>query len=109
MNYKFKKLYYKCRKVLFRNDETISYEEAVELYDKGQAIIIDVRTPEEFSQSHVQGAINIPVNEIVERIKDVEKNKNKVIIVYCKTGKRSKIAKKLLEEEGYNNIYILYI
>jgi len=109
MNYKIKKIYYKCRSALFRNDETISYEEAIELYDKGQAVIIDVRTQEEYEQGHVQGAVNIPVNEILEKINNVEKDKNKVIIVYCKTGKRSRIAKKLLEEEGYTNMYILYI
>lgn len=109
MKFKIRSLYYRCKNVLFRNDEAISYEEAIELYDKSQAVIIDVRTQEEYEQSHIQGAVNIPVNEISEKIKNVESNKSTIIIVYCKTGKRSRIAKRLLEEEGYTNIYILYL
>ena len=109
MNYRIKNWYYRCRNAFFRNDASISYEEATELLDRGQAVRIDVRTQEEYEQNHVQGAINIPVNEIAYKIERVEPDKNKIIIVYCKTGKRSRMAKKLLLEEGYTNIYILYL
>ena len=47
--------------------------------------------------------------EIDSKIGTIEKNKSNIIIVYCRTGKRSKMAKRILEEKGYTNIYILYI
>lgn len=109
MNKIIKNILYKYKQVLFRNDDTISYEEAIKLYDNNKAIIIDVRDEEEYLESHVQGAINVPVYEILEKINKIVKNKDDIIILYCKTGKRSKMAKKILEEEGYNNLYILYI
>ena len=109
MNKIIKNILYKYKQVLFRNDDTISYEEAIKLYDSNKATIIDVRNEEEYSESHIQGAINIPVYEILDKIDKIIKNKDDIIILYCKTGKRSKMAKRILEEEGYNNIYIYYI
>lgn len=100
MNYRIKNWYYRCRNAFFRNDESISYEEATELLDRGQTIIIDVRTQEEYEQNHIQGAINIPVNEIAYKIEKVEPDKNKIIIVYCKTGKRSRMAKNCCWKKG---------
>lgn len=61
-------------------------------------IIVDVRTKEEYEDSHVVGAINIPYNDID---KDVNLDKDKNIFVYCKSGNRSKIAFNELSELGY--------
>ena len=105
-----KKIYNKCKKILFRcADGIIEYKEAIELYDNGNAIIIDVKNEEEFAENHIEGAINIPVYDIANKIGNIASNKNDTIILYCKTGKRSKIAKDILEQEGYSNVYILYV
>jgi len=68
------------------------------------ALLIDVRTPEEYREKHIEGAVNIPVYEI-DNIKNEIIDPNKVILVYCKTGKRSKIVKQILTQNGYKNVY----
>lgn len=78
------------------DDATIlSAREAV---SKG-AVIIDVRTPKEFAQGHVHGAINIPIETIVKTVADVPKNKT--VVVYCASGNRSGAAAKILREKGW--------
>ena len=61
--------------------------------------IVDVRTKEEYEEGHVKDAINIPYDEINENIK---LDKNKTIMVYCKSGKRSSIAYATLKDLGYD-------
>ena len=69
-----------------------------ERIEEEKAIIVDVRTKEEYEESHIKGAINIPYDEIDE---DVELDKNKKIYVYCKSGTRSGIAYETLKDLGY--------
>ena len=64
-------------------------------------IIIDVRTKEEYESGHIKGAINIPVDDI----NSIDIDKNKRIIVYCKSGKRSNNAANILLNKGYKYIY----
>lgn len=66
--------------------------------------IIDVRSAEEFNAGHIEKAINIPHTEISEKISQHEKNKDAQIIVYCRSGRRSGIAKSKLEAMGYTNV-----
>lgn len=72
------------------------------------AILLDVRTPEEFSGRHLGGAVNIPVEDLESKLAEVEKltggNKKKPIVVYCATGARSKYAKKALVKAGYEQV-----
>jgi len=68
-------------------------------------IVIDVREPEEFATGHIDGAINIPPSTLMtykDDINGIPKGSN--IIVYCKTGSRSNMAKNILENLGYKNI-----
>lgn len=65
---------------------------------------IDVRTAEEFSGAHVSEAINIPYEEIADEILSVTNDKNAPIYVYCRSGRRSGIAKATLEEMGYSQV-----
>jgi phage shock protein E len=67
------------------------------------ALIVDVRTPEEFSEGHYNGSINIPLSDIPARIKDFG-DKSKPVIVYCRSGRRSAEAKKILTEKGFKDI-----
>ncbi len=64
------------------------------------ALMIDVRTPTEFSSGAIQGAVNIPYDEIGR----VNVDKNQSIIVYCQSGARSAVAKKSLERAGYTQV-----
>lgn len=61
-------------------------------------IIIDVRTKEEYLESHISEAINIPYNEITE---DIDIDKNTVVFVYCRSGSRSEVAFNILADLGY--------
>lgn len=69
-----------------------------EIMKKKDYIIIDVRTKEEYEESHIKNSINIPYNEIN---KDSNIAKDKIIFVYCKSGARSKKAYDTLKELGY--------
>lgn len=62
---------------------------------------IDVRTAEEFAAGHVEGAINIPYTEIVDRIGVVTLDQDAVLYLYCRSGRRSGIAADALEQAGF--------
>mgnify|MGYP003431956767 FL=1 len=84
----------------------ISMEEAIKIMEEEtDYIILDVRTPEEFAEKHIPNAINIP-NETIgsEEIAELP-DKNQLILVYCRSGNRSKQASNKLAALGYTNIY----
>jgi phage shock protein E len=64
---------------------------------------VDVRTAGEFGAGHVAGAVNIPYEEITERIGEVVSDKDAPIYLYCRSGRRSGIALEALREAGYHN------
>ena len=70
----------------------------------GQPHWIDVRTAEEYAAGHVSEAVNIPYEEIAGRVAEVTSDKDDLIYVYCRSGRRSGIAKKALENAGYGNV-----
>ena len=63
------------------------------------AVIVDVRSPEEFKSGHIKGSINIPVNKIAGRIEKLKKD-GKPIITCCRSGARSSMAKEILKQKG---------
>jgi phage shock protein E len=67
-------------------------------------LIIDVRTDAEWKDGHIEGAMLIPYDVIGEKIGTVAKDKSKRIYVYCRSGRRSKIAKETLEKLGYKDV-----
>ena len=67
-------------------------------------IIIDARTQEEYDQGHIPGAILIPEYEIADRAEKELPDKDQLILVYCRSGRRSKIAAKELVKLGYTNV-----
>lgn len=69
------------------------------------AIIFDVRSPEEYRSGHVKAAINVPHTELASKISKYVEDKHKFIIVYCRSGRRSGIAKESIEAIGYNNVH----
>ncbi len=85
--------------------EQITQKEAKEIMDSGvEYIIIDARTDEEFAQGHIEGAILIPEYEIKDRAEQEIPDKDAVILVYCRSGRRSKIASEELVNLGYTNV-----
>ena len=83
----------------------ISMDEAIALMEEASGyVILDVRTPEEFAEKHIPNAINIP-NETIGTV-DIQElpDKNQLILVYCRSGNRSKQASQKLAALGYTNI-----
>lgn len=68
------------------------------------ALLIDVRTPEEYSGGHIERAINIPFDEVQKQLDRIGSDKGRAIVVYCRSGRRSEKAKKTLESLGYTNV-----
>lgn len=71
--------------------------------EKG-GLLVDVRSKEEFDGGHIEGAIHIPHTEVKERLEEFPKEKTKPIVVYCRSGRRSGLAKGILEETGYTQV-----
>ena len=83
----------------------ITAEEAKEIMDNEEGyIILDVREQDEYDAGHIPGAILIPYTQIEEKAEEVLTDKNQLILVYCRSGRRSKIAAEALAELGYTNI-----
>ncbi len=82
----------------------IMQSEIKSLMSKG-AILIDVRSPQEYNEGHLDNSILLPEYEILKKIEDIIPNKNTKIILYCSSGTRSKKAQEELEKMGYKNIY----
>ena len=83
----------------------ITAEEAKQIMDNEEGyIILDVRTQEEYDEGHIPGAIVISHEEIEEKAEDVLTDKDQLILIYCRSGRRSKIAAEALVELGYTNI-----
>lgn len=83
----------------------ITAEEAKRIMDTREGyIILDVRTQEEYDQGHIPGAILIPNTEIEEKAEEILTDKDQLILVYCRSGRRSKLASEILVELGYTNI-----
>ena len=85
--------------------EQITPQEAKKIMDtEKDYIIVDARTEEEFADGHIENAILIPEYEIAERAEKELPDKNGLILVYCRSGRRSKIASEELVKLGYTNV-----
>ncbi len=85
--------------------EQISQDEAKRIMDTVEGfVIIDARTVEEFNEGHIENAILIPEYEITERAEKEIPEKDTLILVYCRSGRRSKIASEALVQLGYTNV-----
>lgn len=90
------------------NSDLISYMDAKEKIINNGAILIDVRSEEEYAENHIQGATLLNVEEIDEiTAKDVINTLDTEVIVYCQSGNRSSQAKKILQDLGYTNVFDL--
>ena len=87
-------LFSACSKV--SDEDLAKAREAV----KNGALIVDVRTPKEFNEKHVLGAVNLPIQEIIKGRINLPKDKE--IVLYCRTGSRSATSAKVLKEKGWS-------
>ena len=84
---------------------SISQDEAVQMMKDDNAVILDVRTIDEYNELHIRGAICIPVDTIDESISSFIPDTGQVILVYCRSGNRSRQASEKLAALGYTNVY----
>jgi len=98
-----------CRRRYCRNFQNgdITIEELKNKVSQG-AILIDVRSNQEYREGHLQGAINIPDFEIANRIQREVPKKNQLIVLYCQYGGRSKNTMTIMNKIGYTNVFNLY-
>ena len=98
-----------CRRRCYRNlqNRDITIQELKNKISQG-AILIDVRSNQEYREGHLQGAINIPDFEVVKTIQREIPKKNQLIVLYCQYGGRSKKTMEIMKKMGYTNIYNLY-
>lgn len=83
----------------------ISIDESKKLINDGEVtLILDVRNEDEFAEGHLKNAIQIPVKELKENLNDIEKFKDELVLVYCRSGKRSAEAVDILKENGFKNL-----
>jgi len=72
------------------------------------AVVLDVRSPEEFEGGHVEGAVNLPVQDVAGRLGEIEQlvggDRSKPVVVYCGAGGRASKAKETLEAAGYTKV-----
>ena len=85
--------------------QIITADEAKRIMDSGEEhIILDTREQEEFDDGHIPNAILIPYTEIENKAEEMLPDKDKLILVYCRSGRRSKIAAESLAKLGYTNV-----
>ena len=88
-------------------EKNIDIDELMNLQKEG-AIIVDVRSPQEYREGHIPNSLSIPDYEIQEKAGIFLDDKSKEIVLYCGVGTRSKHAKEILEGLGYTNVYNLH-
>lgn len=71
---------------------------------QGGALVVDVRTPGEFSGGHIENAVNIPYDNIIREIDRYVEDKDHSIVLYCRSGARAAVAKKSLIQAGYSSV-----
>lgn len=85
--------------------EIISQAQAKDIIDNGTGyVIVDARTSEEFNEGHIKNAINLDYEEVTQKAESLLPDKNQLILIYCRSGRRSKIAAESLCQLGYTNV-----
>ncbi|WP_024929515.1 rhodanese-like domain-containing protein [Methylophilus sp. OH31] len=86
---------------------SLSVTEAVILMNRQSALVLDVREPDEFAQGHLQGARNVPLSQLSARLKELEKFRDKPVLVVCERGRRANTAAKLLKAQQFTTLNVL--
>lgn len=92
--------------IVVKRASQISPDEARQLIDQG-ALILDVRSPDEFDSGHLDGAVNVPLPTISQGIADLKVPATRPILAYCLSGTRSSLACRTLRSNGYTKAHNL--
>lgn len=93
--------------MLQRRGAKVSQFQATQYMNQGKTLVLDVRNEEEFASGHLPNAKNIPLTDLNNRIKEIEKSKNTVVITVCAQGVRSSNAAALLSKAGFTQVFSL--
>lgn len=104
------KLYETLQKIFRKNrdsnENSIDYESAKTILKNDKdAILIDVRSPQEYKEGHLDGSINFPLYDLERNSEELLKNKQNTIILYCQSGSRSNKALQFLKSQGCSSLY----
>ena len=86
----------------------ISPNEAVQCINREKGVVVDVCGADEFAQSHIKGAVNLPLDEVEARVSKTVKNKSTPVIMVCAAGARSKRAQAIAQKLGYEKVHSLH-
>jgi len=81
--------------------------EIVKLINDDETVVLDVRSENEFLDGHIVGSINVPAGYLAKRLEELEKYKQKAVVVVCKSGARSKVGCAMLRKAGFENVTAL--
>ncbi|MCH8621153.1 rhodanese-like domain-containing protein [Undibacterium sp. TS12] len=93
--------------VLQRRGAKVSHFQATQYMNQGKTLVLDVRSAEEFATGHLPNAKNIPLAELGDRVKELEKSKSNVVITVCASGVRSSSAAGILSKAGFAQVFSL--
>ncbi len=92
---------------LQRRGAKVSHFQATQYMNQGKTLVLDVRSAEEFAAGHLPNAKHIPLPELNDRLKEIEKSKSNVVITVCASGVRSSSAAGLLAKAGFTQVFSL--
>lgn len=87
-----------------RSSKAVVPQQAVMLINRNDAVVLDVREKKDFDAGHIVDAINIPLSKLAQRIAELDKHKQKPIVVVCKMGQHSGEASKTLQGAGFEQV-----
>jgi len=87
------------------SDSSISAAALAQRIEAGTApLILDVRSPEEYSAGHIPGSVNVPHDQLAERLAELDVSPSEEIVVHCQSGRRAGIAEGVLSDAGYTRV-----
>lgn len=87
-----------------RSSRSVAPQQAVMMINRSDAVVVDVRDKKDFDSGHIVDAINIPLSKLSQRVTELDKHKQKPVIVVCKMGQHSGDASKALLEAGFEQV-----
>lgn len=90
-----------------RGYKSTSPSEAIQMINRNDAVVLDVREEGEFHNGHIINALHIPQGHLKDRLKELDKHKDKTLIVSCRSGSRSGQACAMLKKQGFDSVYNL--
>lgn len=89
------------------NYTEVSAAEARQLITEKRPLILDVRTPREYSSGHIPGAVLIPVQQLADRMNEITQHRHRDVFIYCRSGNRSTVAAEILQRAGFRSVWNL--